>query len=148
MQPRFYFLALITLTVAYAFLDFRGRWRSEQVVAVMFVVAYALTHLLNTQAAHRYQGLEHGTFAVDLGLLAGLVIVALRADRYWPLCMVALQMMSVCAHLAKTLHVQLLPGAYQESVVVWSYLLVALLPIATWRQRRRHKAAQRMRAIR
>ena len=95
MQPRFYFLALITLTVAYAFLDFRGRWRSEQVVAVMFVVAYALTHLLNTQAAHRYQGLEHGTFAVDLGLLAGLVIVALRADRYWPLCMVALQMMSV-----------------------------------------------------
>lgn len=68
-----------------------------------------------------------GLIAVDLLLLAALVALALRANRYWPTIAAGLHLLSVLAHAAVFLDAEVLPLAYIIVLNLIGYLVLAAL---------------------
>jgi hypothetical protein len=112
----------------------------ERIVAVLMWVAYVISILLQSQMPVRFHGVELGIFIVDCAMLAALLAVALRAERFWPIWMTGLQAVAVAAHMAKMVDPQVIPWAYAAMLAFWSYPMMALLAIGTWRHRKRMAA--------
>jgi hypothetical protein len=79
--------------------------------------------------------------AVDVALLAGLLVLASFADRFWPLWMSAMQAVAVLSHTAIALNPDVIPRGYWQAATLWSYPMLLLLAAATWSHRRRLKRA-------
>ena len=71
-------------------------------------------------------------FALDLGLLAALVPIALRANRLYPLGLAACQIIAVNAHIARDAFTQITPIAYYVMYVVPSYAQLVILACGIW----------------
>lgn len=134
MGTRILFVGLLLAACALAW-----RWGGtpERTVAALFVAAYLASLLVIPPLRSRYEHVEWGVFCIDIFLLAGLLYVALTADRYWPMAEVAVQFVGSGAHLAKLLDADLIPGIYQRSLIVWSYLTLCILVWGTVRHHRR-----------
>jgi hypothetical protein len=76
-------------------------------------------------------------FAVDLLLLIGLCIVAIRANRWWPIPVAGCQLVAVLVHATKLLYPAMIPDSYALLTTIWSWPMVALLAVGTWAHRRR-----------
>ncbi|WP_182466785.1 hypothetical protein [Sphingomonas gilva] len=137
MLRLYIFLGLQLAVSAYALV--RGG-APERIVAVLMLVAYAVSMLVQSQFPVRFHGVELGIFMVDCAMLAALLAVALRAERFWPLWMTGLQAVAVAAHLAKMASPEVIPWAYAAMLAFWSYPMMALLAIGTWRHWRRMAA--------
>jgi len=109
----------------------------ERIVGGLMLIAFAASMLLQSQFPVRFHGVELGIFIVDCALLAALLAVALRAERFWPIWMTGLQAVAVAAHLAKMVNPMVIPWAYAAMLAFWSYPMMALLVAGTWRHRRR-----------
>lgn len=106
----------------------------ERSAAGVFVLAAAASYL----APYRhFRELEIALFAIDLVTLIALGAIALRANRFWPLYVSALQLLTLAIHGAK---------AYQPALVHWmyggasgkiAYPMILLLAIGVYRHRRR-----------
>lgn len=124
------FRMLLLLVSAYAFL--RGS-RDEKIVAAICVIGALATHFSWRPLDDRLAGIEWGVLTVDLFVLAGFVAVALSSQRFWPLWVAGLQLTATSGHLLKTLNLDLLPRAYGASLMFWSYPIVIIVAIGTWR---------------
>ncbi len=145
MFPRYYFfLALLLLTCGYAL--WRGR-SDERIVASICLLATIATRFAISPLSGRYSGLEHGLLIIDLLMLAAFVAIALRSQRFWPLWVAGLQLTNSMAHLMKAIELDLLPVAYRAAAVFWSYPILLILAIGTWRGQRelRHQTIGRQR---
>jgi len=80
-------------------------------------------------------------------VLAAFVFVALRSPRFWPLWVAGLQLTSSTAHLMKAIDEDLLPIAYGAAIALWSYPILIILAIGTWRGQRRVRTEQDLRSI-
>ena len=109
----------------------------ERLAGIVLMAAAVATHFLYLQDAIPYLSIHVGVVAVDLCLLAVLVVLALYADRFWPIWMAALQMLGTIAHLAKAIEPGVVSTAYAVLVVVWSYPMLLILAAATLRHRQR-----------
>jgi hypothetical protein len=78
-----------------------------------------------------------GLLVIDAAVLIGFVAVALRSDRFWPLWVAGLQLTTSTAHLMKAIDESLLPIAYGAAIALWSYPILIILAIGTWRSHRR-----------
>jgi hypothetical protein len=128
------FAALLVVTSGYAL------WRGgapERLVATGLLLAYVATIVSWSPLPARFYGLELNVFAVDVALFAGLLGVAVRADRGWPLFVVALQLDAVGAHFVKLVAPETIRVAYALLITVWSWPVQILLAIGTWRHSRR-----------
>lgn len=128
------FNALLVLSCGYAL------WRGgppERVVGGSLALAAVSTILSYSPLAVRFRAVETGLLATDLILLAVLVGVALRADRGWPLALTALQLDTVGAHLVKAIDGKVIEVTYALMLSAWSYPMLVLLALGTWRHRRR-----------
>lgn len=76
-----------------------------------------------------------GLFAIDLVLLSALVLLAIRATRFWPLWIAGFHCASVVAHVAKLLN----PGmvGYAVQIQLWGYPMLLVMAFGTWRHRQR-----------
>jgi len=74
---------------------------------------------------------------VDLGVLAGFVTVALRSKRFWPLWVAGLQLTTSLGHILKGIDPDLLPRAYGAALQFWSYPILLILAVGTFRTQRR-----------
>lgn len=128
------FIFLLIAVCAYALL--RGG-RDERIVAITCIVGTIATHLTISPLRDRYASVEIGVILVDLIVLAGFMLVALRSNRFWPLWVSGLQLTTVFGHLMKGAQTDLLPQAYGAALQFWSYPIVILLGIGTWRHVRR-----------
>ena len=138
MFQRYYiFLALLVLTCGYAL--WRGR-SDERIVAAICLLAVVATRFAISPLSTRYSGIENGLLIIDLLMLAGFVGIALRSQRFWPLWVAGLQLTNSMAHLMKAIDVDLMPVAYRVAAVFWSYPILIILAIGTWRSRKRHLA--------
>lgn len=83
-----------------------------------------------------YRGDSHdtqwGILAVDGGLLALYVYLALRTSRYWPLFAAAFQLLAVLTHIARALDTAVSGWAYMTAGLVWSYLVIATVGYGAW----------------
>ena len=74
---------------------------------------------------------------VDLAVLTGFVVVALRSKRFWPLWVAGLQLTTSIGHLLKGVDQELLPRAYGAALQFWSYPILLILAVGTYRRHQR-----------
>lgn len=131
------FNALLFGVWAYAL--WRGR-TDEKLIASVCVIASLATFALAAPVDLRYSTLEFGVLAVDLLVLGVFIHVALRSDRFWPLWVSGLQLTTSIAHLLKAVQPELLPIAYAMAGRFWSYPILLILAIGTWRTHQRARS--------
>ena len=85
----------------------------------------------------RYSGVEEGLLLVDMAVLAGFVTVALRSKRFWPLWVAGLQLTTFIGHVLKGVDQDLLPRAYGAALQFWSYPILIIVLVGTYRHHRR-----------
>jgi len=119
-------------------------WRGggdERVVAATCLAGTAATMLAISPLHQRYAGVEQGLVLVDLGVLAGFVVVALKSNRFWPLWVAGLQLTTSIGHLLKGIDHDLLPRAYGAALQFWSYPILLILAAGTYRHHQRTRRA-------
>ena len=106
----------------------------ERLTAGVFLIAACASYYAPFS---RYREMEIALSAIDLVTLVALAAIAARADRFWPLYVSALQLLTLGIHGAK---------AYQPDLVYWmyggasgkiAYPMIVLLAIGVLRHRRR-----------
>jgi hypothetical protein len=121
-------------------------WRGgadERFVATTCLAGTAATMLAISPLQQRYSGVEGGLFMVDLAVLAGFIVVALRSNRFWPLWVAGLQLTTSIGHILKGVDQDLLPRAYGAALQFWSYPILVILAVGTYRS---HQRLQQSRA--
>ncbi|MEO9499241.1 MAG: hypothetical protein ABJD75_03590 [Parasphingorhabdus sp.] len=113
--------------------------KPEKAAVLILVPGFLLSMLAVSPLSQRFANVELGLFLVDSAMLTAFVILALNAERYWPLWMSAMQAIQVISHLPIIFIPELLPQAYGAVIGIWSYPMLALLGIGTWRHRQRLK---------
>ncbi len=142
MLPRYFFWTVLLLTFAYAL--WRGR-TDERIAAGACLLASIATRVAVSPLSGRYSGVEVGLLIIDAAMLLAFLAIALRSDRFWPLWVAGLQLTTSLAHLFKAIDLDLLPRAYGAAAVFWSYPILLIIVIATWRGHRRSLEARRAR---
>ena len=140
MHPRYIYWTVLLVICGYAF--WRGH-RDERVVAAVCLGASVLSLLSLAQWQYRYSGVEFGLLLVDAATLALFVAVALRSRRFWPLWVAGLQLTTSMGHLLKAIDISLLPLAYGAALRLWSYPILIILAVGTWRGRQQRMADSR-----
>lgn len=135
MRVIFYY-SLLTLVLVYALA--RGG-QSERAGAAILFIGSVLTDVAFVPGILHFISVERGVLAVDVAVLAGFVILALRSDRYWPLWLAALQLIGTLAHFAKLADSTMMPVGYAFLLAVWAYPMLALIGFGTWSRHRRSR---------
>ena len=129
------FFCLLFGACGYAWL--RGK-DDERLVAAACVVASFASFGLRSQ----YTDVEVGLLVVDLLTFVVFTYVALRSERFWPLWISGLQLTTGIGHVLKAMEPGLVPIAYATALRFWSYPILMILAIATWRAHHRSLATQ------
>lgn len=115
-------------------------WRGgqpERCVAVIFLIAAPLSSAVYSSSLWR--GMQLGIFAVDVAMLGLLLVIALRANRYWPIGMAAMQVLQVIGQLLKLADRDMPIIIYWIGATVWAYPMLILLWLGTVRHHNREK---------
>lgn len=130
------FLILLVATTAYA-LTFGGT--PERIAASLYAAACVLSFGVVSAIPYRFRSVEIGIFAIDLLLFIAFVLLALRANRFWPLWVSALLGLGLLGHLAMMARPQVVAWAYAAILSIWSYPILFLVCVGTAAHRSRLK---------
>jgi hypothetical protein len=131
MNPAFVFFLISMLGVC-AFAVLRGG-RDERLGAIALAAAAIASPLA---VSHSWGGPELGVVLVDLGLLAALIMLAMRSRAFWPMWAAGFQGCAVAVHLVAARSPTMLPAVYAETLAVWAYPVLAALAAGTWLETR------------
>lgn len=106
----------------------RGR-DEERLAAAGELASWALT-LVVFKA--RSADTQWAVLAIDAGLLALFVWIALRSIRYWPLFVASFQLLAVVTHLAHALDSSVSGWAYLTAALAFNYLALLVVGYAAW----------------
>lgn len=120
------FITILFTAIGLA-LTFGGR--DERYAAIFIAIAAILTPVVEKGA---YASPELGVLIVDLGLFIGLMWIALRSTRFWPIWAAGLQLGALFVHFAAIRIPQISPGAYFETLAIWSYAVLGTLAVGAW----------------
>jgi len=109
----------------------------ERAVAATCLAGTLATLLVISPLRQRYAGVEEGLLFVDLVVLAGFIAVALRSKRFWPLWVAGLQLTTSLGHILKGIDQDLMPRAYGAALQFWSYPILLIVAVGTYRSHRR-----------
>lgn len=115
-------------------------WRGgtdERGIAATCLAGTIATMLAVSPIHKRYAGVEEGLLLVDLAVLAGFIVIALRSKRFWPLWVAGLQLTTFIGHILKGIDQDLLPRAYGAALQFWSYPILVIVIVGTYRHHRR-----------
>ena len=124
----FYLVAASCVTYAW--------WRGgqpERAIATMLMVAAIATGLIPTVPGITFATVVWPLFAIDILLLAGLVAVALVADRHWPLYFCAIHLVAVALHGVRAYDPTIVPNVYARLGGELAYPTLLILVVGTWR---------------
>ena len=127
----------IPLLVAVCFYAWWRGGPDERIVAATCLAGTAATLLAISPLRERYTGVEQGMMLVDLAVLAAFITVALRSKGFWPLWVAGLQLTTSIGHVLKGVDQDLLPRAYGAALQFWSYPILLILAVGTYRRHRR-----------
>jgi hypothetical protein len=116
------------------------RWGGldERLASLGFVLATLASQIwTKTNYAHT----ETIVLMIDAALLVGLVILALRSDRFWPMWAAAFQLVGTTVHFASMTETGDYAWAYAVGLIFWSYPVLIALGVGTWLEGR-HRRSQ------
>ena len=129
MLPYPVYFALLILCWMYAL--FRGGV-PERIGTTIMLVGSALTLVAASGPPYHFASLEIGILIVDAAAFLAFAVLALRADRFWPIWAAAFAALGVLGHLARWYAgTDVTPRAYYVGIVIWSYPILAMLAIGT-----------------
>lgn len=128
------FVPLLMLIGLYAII---GGGAPERIAGSAFYIATFFSVELASRLAPRFSIMEAGIFLVDVMLLACLVVLMLKANRFWTIWICSMQAITVLSHLPMLFIPDLIPLAYRVVISIWAYPMLTLLAIGTWRHRDR-----------
>ena len=111
----------------------------ERLGAIAYALSVAATHMILSDRSGRWQNVELGVFIVDVLTFAAFCLLALRANRYWPLWVSAFLGLGVLGHIGRWAGPDLFWWAYAVMLTIWSYPILALIAIGIWNHQRRLK---------
>lgn len=76
-----------------------------------------------------WAGIQWGALLADSLLLAFMIVIALRSDRWWPLPAAAFQLLAVITHVARMIDPVFKPWAYATAGIIWTHMLLWTLGI-------------------
>jgi hypothetical protein len=109
----------------------------ERHVAYMLLAAAIATALVAYGLPQPRGSVRWPVMLVDFALVAGLMHVAFTADRWWPMVVTALQLITAVAHPALELAQQTAPRAYMIAIFLSGFLIPPVLALGTFLNRRR-----------
>lgn len=133
MSPILYF-TLLAICWLYAW--FKGG-PPERIGATILAVGSILSLAARSSAVGRFGSVELGIFLVDVATLIGFLVLALRAKRFWPLWLTALQAVGIAGHAVKLVDSATIPLAYAFILALWSYPMLLVIALGTWQHQRR-----------
>jgi hypothetical protein len=110
--------------------------RSERIVGLAFLICAGLSQLAMSSPGMRFRHVELRVLFIDLTLFAIFFGVALFSRKFWPLWMTAMQGVAILSHFAPLILV--LPRAYGAAIALWSWPMMVLLAIVTYRHHQTH----------
>ena len=125
-------IGIIALAAA-CYLAFRFGGFDEKATAFAFVVATIASRMVQQ---NNYAETEMGVLVVDFLLLAGLLVLALKSDRFWPMYAAAFQFVGSLVHVASMAEQGAYEWAYAVGLVFWSYPVMIALMVGTWLEAR------------
>lgn len=130
------FTALMLVCCAYAFI---GGGAPERIGAAIFLIGSVLTYVALETSPIEYRGVEIGVFIIDAISFLAFVLLAVRANRFWPIWVSALVGLGLVGHLAMLLQPRVIPWAYAVVLSIWSYPMLMLMVAGTFAHGRRLK---------
>ena len=121
----------LALTAVFGTSAMAWKWGGldEKLAATGFIIATIASNFANqTQYSHT----ETGVLAIDVLLLVGLVVLALRSDRFWPMWAAAFQLVGTMVHIASMTETGDFAWAYAVGLIFWSYPVLIALMVGTW----------------
>jgi hypothetical protein len=117
------------------------RWGGgpEKTAATMYTTAAVASILVLPGGARPFVNVAWAMLAVDFALAAGLIWLALTADRFWPMPSAAFQALSCLGHIEKILEPTSLSLGYQLLAQASTYPTLLLLGAGIWRHQRRSR---------
>ncbi len=134
MIPHYIFFWILLFSI-FAFAWWRGG-TEEKIAASVCVFATIVTHFAASPLINRYSTVETGLLAIDLVVLLSFVAIALYSSRFWPLWTAGFQLTVTMSHMLKGVDLDLLPRAYAAAAVFWSYPILVVIVVGTWRARK------------
>jgi hypothetical protein len=116
--------------------------RPERIAAVLLATAAIMSTLVAGRGSSIFSQPEWGLFGIDSVLAVLLTGLALSVDRYWPMWLSALQIVSALMHPAFGFSQTKLAFAYAVASIIWSYPMLMILIFGALRHQRRLKAMQ------
>ena len=111
----------------------------ERWVASVVIGMVLLDPAVHVFTPLNYTALDPGHLIIDAIAWIGLFAIALRANRFWPLCVVSLQTIALVAHATRLLDMTIHPKAYMIMQIASSSPLLALLMMGTFYHQKRLK---------
>lgn len=132
-------LRIILFNMLYAGTSVFALWKGgapERIAVIVLAADFELSHWFLEPLVSRYSGVEWAVFVADTIAFLSFYILSLLTTRFWPIWMAAFQGCVALSHLTG-LRADVVPVVYGNFVVVWSYLLLTILIVATMRHRAR-----------
>jgi len=114
----------------------RGK-ADARIVALVFLIGNFATTLLRSHVPDTYSTVETEILVVDILGFLGFTYAAMISDRFWPMWVSGLQLTTSMGHVLKAMDANLLPLAYAAALRFWSYPILIILLVGTWREHRR-----------
>jgi len=130
------FAILLVLVCSYAFA--RGG-QPERLMAGLFVLGLLSTVLISAWTPPRPREFQLGIFIVDATMLFAMVPIMLKANRLWPIAVMAMQLLAVIGHLIKLLDPNVVTVLYWIVNVFWSIPQTLLLGLGVHRHVHRER---------
>ena len=108
----------------------------ERLAALGFMLATIATNLVGQNG---YGNTETGMLAIDALLFLGLLVIALRSDRFWPLWAAAFQLVATLVHFASMFETGNFAWAYYVALIFWTYPVFIALGAGTWFEARHRR---------
>jgi hypothetical protein len=109
----------------------------ERTTAAIFIFMMVSDPFVHEFTPERYNALDPGHLIIDLIGWIAICAIAMRANRLWPLCVAALQTISVMSHLVRMIDYSIHPAAYAIMQVASSYPLLLTLSVGTYMHQKR-----------
>lgn len=130
----YFFLVLLVGCTTYALV-----WGGapERIAASVYALSCVVTFIALAASRPRWQSVEVGVFILDVVTFAIFCVLAMRANRFWPIWVSGLLGLGVLGHLARWAGPDVFWWAYAVIMSIWSYPILAIIALGTWHHQRR-----------